>query len=421
MKSTIARRLAVSVAVVSLLAASPLAPGLFEAGAQSRRQPPASQSSPQKKNKRPDPSDPSQQEQQPEPPPGEVLPTKDDEPVKVTTSLVNVEAVVYHKKSGQIVTNLKKENFQVFEDGIKQEVTNFSTPEAPITVAVVLEYSKTAQLMGLYGNQGMERGELELIRPTAIFLQQFIRPPDDYVSVVAYDMRPTPLTDFTNDPRRINEDITLLLRNQPASREANLFDALKLVLVGGRADSVVLENSKEEKSDYAGMVSLQGRRRAIFLVSTGLDTFSKINYDEARKIAQNAGIPIYIVGTGELFMKRYGDDLGATDGLAGSISPGRLSLLQARNTLRTFADETGGMYLPVTFPGELPNVLQTFNAMMRSQYSLAYNPGERRDGKRHKIVVKVDVDGDGTLDEKEFVVKARQFYNAPKDAKDGSK
>ena len=421
MKSTIVRRLAVLAAVVSLLSASLLAPGLFEAGAQSRRQPPASQSSPQKKNKRPDPADPSQQEQQPEPPPGEVLPTKDDEPVKVTTSLVNVEAVVYHKKSGQIVTNLKKENFQVFEDGIKQEVTNFSTPEAPITVAVVLEYSKTAQIMGLYGSQGMERGEFEMIRPTAIFLQQFIRPPDDFVSVVAYDMRPTPLTDFTNDPRRISEVITLLLRNQPASREANLFDALKLVLVGGRADSVVLENSKEEKAEYAGMVSLQGRRRAIFLVSTGLDTFSKINYDEARKIAQNAGIPIYIVGTGELFMKRYGDDLSATDGLAGSISPGRLSLLQARNTLRTFADETGGMYLPVTFPGELPNVLQTFNAMMRSQYSLAYNPGERRDGKRHKIVVKVDVDGDGTLDEKEFVVKARQFYNAPKEAKDNNK
>ncbi len=52
--------------------------------------------------------------------------------------------------------------------------------------------------------------------------------------------------------------------------------------------------------------------------------------------------------------------------------------------------------------------------MMHSQYSLAYNPGERRDGKKHKIVVKVDVDGDGTLDDKEFVVKARQFYNAPK-------
>ncbi len=412
MKSKVFRRALVSAATLSLLSAALLLPGLFEADAQSRRQPPASQSSPQKKNKRPDPNDPSQKQE--EPVPRDVIDDKGQEVVKVTTSLVNVEAVVYHKKSGQIVTNLKKENFQVFEDNIKQEITNFSTPEAPITVAVVLEYSKTAQILGYYGASGLERGEMELIRPTALFLQQFIRPPDDYVSVIAYDMRPTPLTDFTNDPQRINQVITLLLRNQPASREANLFDALKLVLVGGRADSVVLENSEAEKSDYAGMVSLQNRRRAIFLVSTGLDTFSKINYDQARKIAQNAGIPIYIIGTGELFMKKYGDDLSATDGLSGSTSPGRLSLLQARNTLRTFADETGGMYIPVTFPGELPSALQTFNAMMRSQYSLAYNPGERRDGKKHKIVVKVDVDGDGTLDDKEFVVKARQFYNAPK-------
>ena len=52
--------------------------------------------------------------------------------------------------------------------------------------------------------------------------------------------------------------------------------------------------------------------------------------------------------------------------------------------------------------------------MMRNQYSLAYNAGERRDGKHHKIVVKVDVDGDGKYDDKEFVVKARQYYNSPK-------
>jgi hypothetical protein len=55
--------------------------------------------------------------------------------------------------------------------------------------------------------------------------------------------------------------------------------------------------------------------------------------------------------------------------------------------------------------------------MMRNQYRLAYSAGERRDGKRHKIVVKVDVNGDGVYDDKEFVVKARQYYNSPKDGK----
>jgi hypothetical protein len=77
-----------------------------------------------------------------------------------------------------------------------------------------------------------------------MFLTQFIKPPDDYVTVVAFDIRPTPLTDFTNDPTRIGAVINLLLRNQPAFRETNLFDALKFVLVGGRGDSVVLDDSK---------------------------------------------------------------------------------------------------------------------------------------------------------------------------------
>lgn len=104
----------------------------------------------------------------------------------------------------------------------------------------------------------------------------------------------------------------------------------------------MLEDSKVEKADYAGLVTVQGRRRAVILVGSGIDTFSKINYDDARKIAQNAGIPIYIIGTGNLFFKRYGDQLPATDGLTGS--PGRMTFLQADNTLKTFAKETGGAY-----------------------------------------------------------------------------
>lgn len=248
-----------------------------------------------------------------------------------------------------------------------------------------------------------------------MFLTRFIQPPNDYASVVAFDMRPTPLTDFTNDPARINQVIGLLLRNSPAFRETNLFDALKFVLVGGRGDAVVLEDSKSEKADYAGLVAVQGRRRAVILIASGIDTFSKINYGDARKVLQNSGVPVYIIGTANLFKKRYADNLPATDGLTGM--PGRMTFLQADNTLSTFAKETGGAFYPVTFEGELPKVLGSINALLRSQYSIGFNPGEVRDGKQHKLLVKVDVDGDGTYDEKEFVVQARQFYNAPKPEK----
>jgi len=391
--------------VLSALLITPLAgPGL----AQSRRQPPTSN---EKKNKRP--GETGQGEKQEEPPPPDLVGRPQDaEKVTVSTQIVNVDTVVYHKKSGQIVTGLKKENFAIFADGQQQVITNFSTPEAPITVAMVVEYSKWSEVFGYYGSGGYDPGTYEVIRPTAMFLSRFIKPPDDYVSVVAFDIRPTPLTDFTNDPGRIGQVINLLLRNTPAFRETNLFDALKFVLVGGRGDSVVLDNSKSEKSDYAGLVSVQGRRRAVILIASGIDTFSKINYGDARKVLQNAGIPIYIIGTANLFFKKYEGSLDATDSISGS--PGRMTFYQAQNTLKTFASETGGAYYPVTFPGELPTVLGSINALLRSQYSLAFNPGDVRDGKQHKIKVSVDINGDGVYDDKEYVIQARQFYNAPK-------
>lgn len=381
----------------------------FVGYSQSRRQPPTSN---EKKNKRPDGTTQPPGEQQEQVPPDLVGKQKDAETISVSANLVNVDAVVYNKKSGQIVNGLKKENFAIFEDGVKMDITNFATPEAPITVAMVVEYSKLGEALGYAGSSGMERGTAEVIQPTALFLSQFVKPPDDYVSVIAYDIRPTPLTDFTNDPRRINEVINLLIRNNPAFRETNLYDALKFTLIGGRGDSVVLENSKERQQNYAGLSSLTGRRKAVILVCSGIDTFSKINYGQARKIAQNAGVPLYIIGTGNLFFKKYGDRIPATDSLLGD--PGRMTFLQAQNALGTFAKETGGAYYPMTFAGEIPNILRTINALLRSQYSLGYNPGDVHDGKQHKIVVKVDVNGDGQFEEKEYVVQSRQFYNAPK-------
>jgi Ca-activated chloride channel family protein len=403
--SKLARALFALLVVITLVSSLGLS---FTLG-QSRRQPPTSN---EKKNKRPtEPAQPGEKPEEPIPPDLVGKPQEADK-ITVTTQIVNVDAVVYHKKSGQIVTGLKKENFTILSDGAPQIITNFATPEAPITVAMVVEYSKWSEIFGAYGAGSWDPGTYEVIRPVAMFLSQFVKPPDDYVSVVAFDIRPTTLTDFTNDPTRISQVINLLLRNYPAFRETNLFDALKFTLIGGRGDSVVLEDSKNEKSDFSGLVSVQGRRRAIILVASGIDTFSKINYGDARKVTQNAGIPIYIIGTGELFFKKYEGQLPATDSLTGM--PGRMTFLQAKNTLRTFANETGGAYYPVTFPGELPKVLGSINALLRSQYSLAFNPGDVHDGKQHKIKVSVDVNGDGVTDDKEYVIQARQFYNAPK-------
>src|ERR1044071_1718679 len=114
---------------VLLMVASSLLAGLtLSSSGQSRRQPPTSN---QKKNQRPNPDEKPAEEPLP---PDLAGKPQEAERISVSTQIVNIDAVVYHKKSGQIVTGLKKANFAIFADGNEQVITNFATPEAPITV-----------------------------------------------------------------------------------------------------------------------------------------------------------------------------------------------------------------------------------------------------------------------------------------------
>ncbi|NDD63986.1 MAG: VWA domain-containing protein [Acidobacteria bacterium] len=334
--------------------------------------------------------------------------------INIDTAIVNVEAVVYNKKTGGILQGLKRENFEVYEDGIRQEIENFATPEAPVTMVLLLEYSKLVDLLGMPTGGFFEPGRIEILRPAYEFVRTFVQP-KDFVSIVAFDIRPTPIVDFTDDKSRLMGAINLLIRNNPAFSESNFFDALKFVLRGGIGDSVVLEENRQEKTDYSGLYEINART-AVLLVGSGIDTFSKINFDEARKIVENSGVPVYAIGTGNMFLKRFDQQLDPGRGLEMYGIPDRMTLLQAQNTLRTFADSTGGRYFPVTFPGEIPSVLQSISALVRNMYSIGYTPtNSRREGKRRKISVKVNI-GD-QIDPKLLVVQHRQTYVEPKDRK----
>jgi VWFA-related protein len=335
--------------------------------------------------------------------------------ITIGTDIVNVEAVVYNKKTGGIIQGLKKEHFEIYEDGIKMEVENFSTPDAPVTMVLLLEYSKLVDVLGSGTGGFFEPGRIEILRPAYEFVNRFVQP-KDFISIVAYDIRPTPLVDFTDDKSKLMQAVSLLIRNNPAFTESNMFDALKFILRGGVGDSVVLEDNKSEKTDYAGLYEVNART-AILLIASGLDTFSKINFDDARKIVENSGVPIYALGTGNLFMKKYDQGLDPGRGINISGIPfDRMTFLQAQNTLKTFADSTGGKYIPITFPGEIPAALQTIQAMVRNEYSLGYTPtNTRRDGKRRKIQVKVNL-GD-QIDPKLIVIQHRQSYVEAKDKK----
>jgi len=332
----------------------------------------------------------------------------DQDAISLGTNVVNVTVVVYDKKSGKIYTGLKKENFKIYEDGVEQNLSNFSPAEAPITNVVLLEFSKLTDRLG---GDPYQYGRTEVLYPTLEFVKRFVQP-KDFISIVAYDIRPTPISDFTNDQYKLMSAVQLLFRNEPAFSEANLFDSLKFVLKGGRGDPEVLgKNSEKKYEDYTGLEEVEGRT-SILLICSGIDTFSKINYDEARKIVENAGVPIYVLGTGNLALKKYGDNPGMTEY--------RMTMNQAQNALKTFADSSGGTYTPITFEGEINPALQNIMAFMRNEYSLGYIPTNTRvEGKRRKIDVHVLIEGQDMT--KSLTINHRMSYVEPKPEKEKKK
>jgi VWFA-related protein len=163
------------------------------------------------------------------------------------------------------------------------------------------------------------------------------------------------------------------------------------------------------------MQGIEGRK-AILLISSGVDTFSKQTFDKARRTIQEGGVPIYSVG----LMQSLRDRMEASGRLQGA---GETTFLQADSQLRTFSTETGGMAFFPHFMAEFPSIYQTISQSLRSQYVLSYTPSNQtRDGKYRKIKVElVDPDTNQPLnitDEKQkplkYTIMAKGGYKAPR-------
>lgn len=381
----------VLVAAASALLFGSLAPAAPVAEAQSGRKLP-------EKARKPDPSKPGDPQQpqtnEPTPPP---LTAKDlEDAVQLDVNVVNVEAVVVNSKTKEILQGLTEKNFAIFEDGVKQEVTNFTPSQGPMTVVVLIEFSR------LIHNRYINKAEV--LRPLYVLTRSFVKP-EDNVAIVAFDTRPEVVTDFTGDTKLLNAGLDFLIRNTPAFSESNVYDALAFVLQGGKADTNDLrKGTSEQDVEFGGLKQVEGRT-AVIMVTLGRDTFSKLNYDKIRKVISDVGVPIYTIGVGNLFYKIYEARLSPEE---------NLTWLQSFNTLRTFSRMSGGVYFPVTFAGEVPTVVESITNLMRSQYSLGYTPSNtRREGKTRKIEVLVDIDGDGKYGDKGFEVQHRESYVEP--------
>jgi Ca-activated chloride channel family protein len=325
---------------------------------------------------------------------------KQEPPIKLSTQVVNVEVTVIDKKSGRLYTKLTTKNFTIYEDGVKQETTNFASGEGPMTAVLLLENNYRNRRWTNYYDPTFAQ---EIFQSAATFVRSFVKP-DDHVALVTFSMKPKVVQDFTGDSGRLYQAVIAAYRDTLNFSEANIYDSLSFVLMGGKAIQLFEEEAGE--SQYTGLQEIEGHT-AIILVTLGIDTFSRLTYDKAMKIVSRAGVPIFIVGVGNLFFKKYGDNLPPEL---------RLEFLQAQNGLNTFAKLSGGAYFPMTFESEIPSIMRNIELMLRSQYSLGYSPtNTRREGRDRKLRVDVDIDGDGAPDNKQLNLYYREKYVEPDD------
>jgi len=278
-------------------------------------------------------------------------PGADTATFKADTTTVSVEVAVLDDK-GHFIPKIPRERFRVSEDGVPQKISGFGLGEAPMTICMLIEFSGRYQA---YWTSGW----YETLMASYGFLQTL--KPDDNVAVVTYDLRTTILSDFSPDKSKAQEAMARL--RIPGFSESNMYDAL---------------------TDMADRMSGIEGRKAILIISTGLDTFSKLTFDKARKKLQEAGVPIYSVSIDQI-LRMY---LDGAQGMGAQMM--QMDFLQADNTMKTFTKESGGQAFFPRFPGEYPGVFQAISEALRNQYSLSYHPSNiAKDGKFRRIKVEL--------------------------------
>ena len=276
-------------------------------------------------------------------------PIPEDQPFfSADTNMVSVDVAVVDG-DGVFIPGIPDYHFQVLEDGVPQKVVQVGQSEAPMTVCLLIEFSNLYQ-------QYWSETWYQTLTATYGFVDTLR--PEDWVAVVAYDLKPEILSDFTQNRRDTHQALQRL--RIAGYSESNLFDALA------------------EMSNR--MKDIEGRK-AIVVITSGVDTFSKLTFKKAREQIQDAGVTIHAVGLMQALREWYD-----SRGYLGPIA--RLDFIQADNNLRTFTRETGGLSFFPRFYGEFPRIFQSLNYVMRNQYVALYQPtNTKRDGEYRKIEV----------------------------------
>jgi Ca-activated chloride channel homolog len=342
-------------------------------------------------------------------------PKTDDEVLRVETQLVDVPIVV-SDKTGRPLLNLKQGNFVLYEDGARQDISDFSTTTAPFEVALLLDTS------------GSTRNDLALIQRAAGYFIASLRP-GDRVSIIAYKTdndgkKRFPVSEVISGLTDNRAALTAALEKVSTSNGTPYYDSLLQVV-----EKVFRDKPKDE---FRG-------RRALVALTDGVDSTSAAEFDEAKEDLEKAGIVCFFiqVDTREFFEETLlGDCSTAIRFSAAQIRRyyrkfypkadvekvsdfcqlgdfERLAMSKALyglagTEMNMLAKSSGGQVFPVADLNEARTAFKSVADEIGTKYSLGYySSNEKKDGTYRKIRVELKGAPVGAK------FRAREGYTAP--------
>ena len=255
------------------------------------------------------------------------------EPLRVDVDLVLLPVTVSDSMN-HAVTSLKKEDFALYEGNQQQEIRYFSTEDGPISVAILLDVSKSMS------------DKIDTERAALVEFFNNANPDDEYFAI-AFSDRPRVLADSTQSIDQLQNE---LLSAEPGGPTAML-------------DAVYLAVSKLRSARY--------ERKAILILSDGGDNASRYKLREIKSVVQESDIQIYAVGLFETFF------FNTIEERLGKVWLGEIT------------DVTGGRTITVDNRGRVPEAAATISRAMRNQYVLGYRPTNATNAKWRKIKVRL--------------------------------
>ncbi|MGB7069618.1 MAG: VWA domain-containing protein [Pyrinomonadaceae bacterium] len=296
----------------------------------------------------------------PSPTPPEII---EDEVVRIETEAVNV-LFTAQDKTRRMLTSLKQEDIAIFESGQPQTITAFSKQvDLPLSLAILIDTSAS-----------QERTLPEEKRAAISFLDSVIRPAKDEVSVISFTGESTLEQGMTNNLTRLRRAIDRVNFVPPSG-----YIGGGVVATGGIGTPPISGGNQAAAGSTAiwDAVWVTGEeilgpapektRRAIILLSDGVNTYGSKKLDDAVRAAQKAEAVIYAIGIGDNFYD--GVDEGA---------------------LKKITDRTGGRAYFPRDESELRAAFRQIQDEMRSQYLIAYEPTNAvKDGSYRKIDIQL--------------------------------